>query len=75
MINSFKDVIAELGGPAKFGRLTGMGPGAAKQAQRRDSIAAKWFSATARVAQEGGLSDITEARLAEMAANRTGPVA
>lgn len=73
MVTSFKQVITKLGGPAQFGRLTGMSSGAAKQAQRRDSIAAEWFSATARAAQENGLSEITEARLAELAEmKRTG---
>lgn len=73
MVNSFKDVITVLGGPAKFGRLTGMTAGAAKQAQRRDSIAAEWFTATARAAQDSGLAEITEARLAELAeVKRTG---
>jgi hypothetical protein len=67
MVNSFKDIIVKLGGPAEFGRAVGMTPGAAKQAQRRNSIAAEWFAATARAAQSAGLAEITEARLAELA--------
>lgn len=70
MVQSFKHVIQIFGGPAEFGRAVGMTPGAAKQAGRRDSLAAEWFSAIARAAQERGHSDITEARLAELAEQR-----
>lgn len=70
MVQSFKDVIEKFGGPAKFGRAVGMSPGAAKQAGRRDSLAAEWFSATARAASDLGHGDITEKRLAEIAEQR-----
>lgn len=70
MVQSFKDVITKFGGPAKFGRAVGMSPGAAKQAGRRDSLAAEWFSATARAAVDLGHGDITEKRLAEIAEQR-----
>lgn len=70
MVQSFKDVIEAFGGPAKFGRAVGMTPGAAKQAGRRDSLAAEWFSATARAAHGIGRKEITEKRLAEIAEQR-----
>ena len=70
MVQSFKDIIEKFGGPSMFGRAVGMTPGAAKQAGRRDSIAAEWFSATARAAHERGFGEITEARLAELAEQR-----
>lgn len=73
MVSSFTDVIDVFDGPAAFARAVGMSAGAAKQARRRDSLAAEWFSATARAAHDRGLSEITEKRLAEIAeAKRTG---
>ncbi len=44
--------------------------GAAKQARRRDSLAAEWFAATARAAQEKGLDCITTDVLSEIAEKR-----
>jgi len=67
MVNSISEVIEKFGGPADFGRAVGMSAGAAKQAKRRDSLAAEWFAATARAAHERGFRDITEARLAQLA--------
>lgn len=72
MVNTFSDVIERFDGPAAFAREVGMSAGAAKQAKRRDSIAAEWFAATARAAQRRGLKEITIKRLAEIAeAKRT----
>lgn len=70
MVNTFADVIDRLGGPASFARKIGTTAGAAKQAKRRDSIAAEWFTATVRAAREEGLSEITADRLAEIAAKK-----
>lgn len=44
--------------------------GTAKQARRRNSISADWFSATARAAEQDGHEDINEATLAELAERR-----
>lgn len=70
MISSFSDVIESFDGPAAFAREVGMTSGAAKQAKRRDSLAAEWFSATARAASRKGLHEITEKRLAEIAESK-----
>lgn len=70
MITSFTDVIKSFDGPAAFAREVGMTAGAAKQANRRDSLAAEWFSATARAAKRRGIAEITEKRLAEIAESK-----
>jgi hypothetical protein len=70
MLHSFSQVIDQFGGPAAYAREVGMTAGAAKQAKRRDSLAAEWFAATARAAHERGLRDITEKTLAEIAERR-----
>lgn len=76
MISSFSEIISALGGPAAFGRAVQMTPGAAKQSQRRDSIAPEWWGATIRAAQEAGLEGVTERRLIELAEQkRTGVAA
>lgn len=76
MLLSFADVIDRFGGPAGYAREVGMERGTAKQARRRNSISADWFSATARAAERKGFDDIDEAALAELAERRrTSPVA
>ena len=70
MVNSFSDVIAKFNGPAAFGRAIGMNREAAKQANRRNSLSADWFAATARAAQERGLREITVKKLADLAEQR-----
>lgn len=70
MLQSFASVIDSFEGPASFARAVGMTPGAAKQARRRDSLAAEWFSATARAARQKGLPHITETALADLAEKR-----
>jgi hypothetical protein len=70
MYNSFSDVIDKFGGPATFSREIGMGHEAAKQARRRQSLAAEWFSATAAAAERLGLDEIDERLLARLAEKR-----
>lgn len=70
MVTSFAEVIDRLGGPAVYARKVGMERGTAKQARRRNSISADWFSATARAAEQDGHEDINEATLAELAERR-----
>jgi len=70
MVHTFSEVIDQFGGPAAFAREVGMKANAAKQAKRRDSLAAEWFAAAARAADRKGLTDITEKRLAEIAERR-----
>lgn len=70
MLQSFSEIIEQFGGPAAFAREVGMTPGAAKQAQRRGSLAAEWFAPTARAARRLGVVGITEKTLAELAERR-----
>jgi hypothetical protein len=70
MVNSFSELIDRFGGPAAFGRAIGMTPNAAKQAKRRDSLAAERFGATIRAAEANGFHDITAERLVELAEQR-----
>ena len=69
-MNSILDIIARFGGATQFAREVGMSVGAAKQARRRDSIPAEWFSAIARAAEVRGFHDVTEATLAQIAERR-----
>jgi len=67
MPNSFADVIDLFGGPAAYARAVGMTPGAAKQAKRRNSISAEWFTATAQAAKLARISSVDERTLAALA--------
>jgi len=44
-----------------------MTPGAAKQAKRRNSISAEWFTATAQAAKLARISSVDERTLAALA--------
>jgi hypothetical protein len=70
MVTSFSDVIAALGGTAKFSRAIGMKANTAKMAKARDSIAAEWWVAVADAAAKANRPDITVEKLAELAAQR-----
>lgn len=67
MPNSFADVIELFGGPAAFARAVGMTPGAAKQAKRRNSISAEWFTVTAQAARLAKISSVDERVLSALA--------
>jgi ribosomal protein S7 len=67
MIQSFADVIDELGGVTAFSRETGMGIWAARMARKRNSLGARWFAKTARAAERLEKPAITEKLLAELA--------
>lgn len=69
MPHSFAEVIGLFGGPAAFSRETAMPLTAAKQAHLRDSLNARWFSATARAAERKGLP-VDERILARIAEQR-----
>jgi hypothetical protein len=70
MVNTFRDLIDKMGGPAAFGRAVGMEPNSAKQARRRNSLSPQWFAPAVEAAQEKGLDDVTVERLVEWAAER-----
>lgn len=69
-MSSFIPIIERFGKTPDFARAVGMSVGAAKQARRRDSIPAEWFSAVARAAASQGLDGIDEALLSEIAEQR-----
>lgn len=67
MPESFTEVIDMFGGPAAFARAVDMPITAAKQANLRNSINARWFSATAKAAKAAGLP-VDERLLSRLAA-------
>ena len=69
-MTSFVPIIERFGSVPDFARAIGMTVGAAKQARRRDSIPAEWFSAVSRAAVALGLDGINEAILSEIAEQR-----
>lgn len=71
MIQSFADVIDELGGVTAFSRETGMGIWAARMARKRNSLSARWFGNTVRAAERLGKPTITEKLLVELAEARS----
>lgn len=70
MVNSFRELIQELGGPAAFGRAVGMLPNAAKQANRRDSLSPRYFGAAVKAAQDRKIPGVTLRRLVEISEQR-----
>ena len=70
MVNSFSELIDELGGVTAFANAVGMKPNTAKMAKSRNSLSPEWFASVVSLAQEKRLPEITMERLVEMAADR-----
>lgn len=73
MVNSFKDVIDELGGVARLARALDVKPNTIRQARKRDSLAPRYFPQVVKLAAVAGANDITAERLLELAAAKSPP--
>lgn len=69
MVETVGQLIDLFGGPAAYAREVGMTPGAAKQAKRRNSLNARWFTPTVQAA-ERLQKPITLETLADIAGRR-----
>jgi hypothetical protein len=69
-MNTFKDVIAKFGGPAKYGRAIGISTERAAEQRARGSIPPVYWPAVVNAANELGISEITVDVLAALYAER-----
>lgn len=69
-METFADIIRELGGPAEYGRAVGISTERAAEQRSRNSIAPAYWPAIVNAANERGRSDITADLLADIYAHR-----